>query len=98
MLSERNIVQIICREPCRLFFPLGVWMGTVGLSPWFFYAFGLSKTYSGFFHSSVQMLAYMNCFITGFLMTFIPRFTGAAHASKRELFSFLLLLCGIVLF
>src|SRR3989338_973479 len=98
MLSERNIVQIICREPYRLFFPLGVWMGVVGLSPWFFYAFGLSKTYSGFFHSSVQMLVYMNCFIVGFLMTFIPRFTGTRYASRREVFSFLLLFFGMVVF
>lgn len=94
----KAIVETVCREPFRLFFPLGVLMGTVGLSPWLFYAFGVSKTYSGFFHSSIQGLVYMNCFIIGFLTTFIPRFTGTRHASKPEVLSFLLLLLGMTVF
>ncbi len=73
-------------------------MGAVGVSHWLLYAFGLSKTYSGFFHSSMQMLVYMNCFVIGFLLTFIPRFTGTAYARRSEVASFLFLLIGMAIF
>jgi len=88
MLNERVMLKVICREPYRLFFPLGILMGTVGISHWLFYALGWMKSYSGFFHSSIQILSYMNCFIIGFLLTALPRFTGAKHATKNELFLF----------
>lgn len=91
-------IPVLCREPYRLFFPIGIWMGMVGVAPWLFYALGLRETYSGFFHSSTQMLVYMSCFVTGFLMTFIPRFTAMAYATVNEIFSFLFLLVGISVF
>lgn len=98
MSGLNKAIDTICREPYRLFFPLGVWMGIVGMSPWLSYALGLSDSYSGFFHSSMQMLVYMNCFIIGFLMTFIPRFTGTSYASRAEVLSFLFLFLGMALF
>jgi uncharacterized protein involved in response to NO len=73
-------------------------MGTIGVSPWLLYAFGWAKAYSGFFHSSVQMIVYMNCFITGFLATFIPRVTGTSFADGKEILSFLLALFGALIF
>ncbi len=93
-----NVVEVICREPYRLFFPLGTWMGIVGVSPWLFYAFGFSHSYSGLFHSSIQMMVFMNCFVVGFLMTFIPRFTGTSVARRSEVFSFLFLFLGMSVF
>ncbi len=98
MNKFNEIINIICREPYRLFFPLGVGMGVVGIGPWLLYALKLSASYSGVFHSSMQMLVYMNCFIIGFLMTFIPRFTGTFYSNKAEVFSFLLLLIGMAFF
>ncbi|MCR4336760.1 MAG: NnrS family protein [Candidatus Omnitrophica bacterium] len=98
MNKFQEMANVICREPYRLFFPLGVGMGMVGISPWLIYAMGLSETYSGFFHSSMQMLVYMNCFIVGFLMTFIPRFTGTFYASKAEILSFLFIFMGMAIF
>ncbi len=92
------VERLICREPYRLFFPLGICMGTIGVSPWLLYAFGWAKAYSGFFHSSVQMIVYMNCFITGFLATFIPRVTGTSFAAGKEILSFLLALFGALIF
>lgn len=102
-MPERNnrlraMGEIFCREPYRIFFPLGVLMGTIGLTPWLFYALGWSETYSGFFHSSTQSLVYMSCFIVGFLTTFIPRFTATAYAGAVEILFFLFLLTGAVLF
>lgn len=94
----QKILNVVCREPYRLFFPVGIWMGVVGISPWLLYVLGLTDTYSGMFHSSMQMLVYMNCFVIGFLMTFIPRFTGTFYASRAEVFSFLFLFFGMALF
>ncbi len=90
-------VEIICREPYRLFFPLGIVMGTIGVGHWLFYSLGWANTYSGFFHSSVQMLLFMNCFVSGFILTFIPRFTGTHNATFEELSSFLLIFLGILI-
>ncbi len=91
-------MKIICQEPYRLFFPLGVLFGAIGVGHWFYYGFGLSPTYSVFFHSSVQMLIFVNCFVVGFLMTFIPRFTGSRYASEAEVLSFLFLFVGMAIF
>lgn len=98
VIRMKLLFNAICREPFRLFFPLGILMGVVGVSPWLFYFLGWSKTYTGFFHSSMQVLVYMNCFITGFLTTALPRFTGTAHAKGREILIFLILLLGIMSF
>ncbi|MBL8013231.1 MAG: NnrS family protein [Candidatus Omnitrophica bacterium] len=86
-----------CREPYRLFFPLGVLAGLLGIGHWFAFGFALSDSYSGMFHSTVQVLVYMNCFIAGFLLTALPRFTQTPHASRGELVGFLLIM-GAILF
>lgn len=99
-IKKFNVVaDRICSEPYRLLFPIGIWMGMVGVSPWLLYAFGLSETYSGFFHSSIQGIVFVNCFIAGFLMTFFPRFSGAPYATRFEVFgvTFLLLATAVLL-
>ena len=80
-----GIFTLFCEEPYRIFFPLGVLIGAVGVSHWLFYALGWQKVYSGFFHSSIQMQGYMACFIGGFLMTAMPRFSSTFHATGLEL-------------
>src|SRR3989338_4189974 len=87
-----------CREPYRIFFPLGVWMGAVGIGHWLFYALHWLPRYSGFFHSSIQIMVYMNCFVAGFLMTAIPRFTSTHSANPREVLWFIFLFAGMVIF
>jgi len=73
------------REPFRLFFPLGTLFGCLGVSHWLFYALHLSPSSSALFHASVQMGAYMACFIVGFLFTALPRFSSTAIATNGEL-------------
>lgn len=88
----------ICREPYRLFFPLGVMAGTMGVMPWFLYAVGLTHSYSGQFHSSLQTMVYMNLFIAGFLMTALPRFTSSIAARGWEVLTVLMIFLAIGFF
>ena len=84
-----RIGNLFCQEPYRVFFPLGILAGAIGASHWLFYALGWISHYSGLFHSSVQTKSYMFCFVIGFLLTAMPRFSGTQHATALELSSFL---------
>ena len=81
----------IRREPFRLLFPLGVLFGCLGISHWLWYALGWSGA-SQFVHASIQIGAYLYCFIAGFLWTAMPRMTGAPPATSAELLAVLVLL------
>ncbi len=94
----REIANRFCDEPYRLFFPLGAIFGIVGVSHWLFYAVGWIKTYSFFFHSSIQIMVYMTCFVTGFLLTAMPRFSATRHASRSEILLFLACIFSIFVF
>lgn len=72
-------------EPFRLFFPLGVILGWIGVSHWVLYFAGLLREYSCMLHGLVQMQAFMMAFALGFLLTALPRRTRSAPASKIEL-------------
>ena len=74
---------LICREPYRLLFPLGALFGCLGVGHWLLYALQWSSA-SNLFHASIQMTAYMYCFIAGFLMTALPRFASAPPASTAR--------------
>ncbi|MBI4550173.1 MAG: NnrS family protein [Candidatus Omnitrophica bacterium] len=77
-------IRQIASEPYRLFFPLGVLAGTAGIGHWLIYGAGWIPKYSTYFHSSFQMLVYMNLFVLGFLLTAMPRFASAAPSGPRE--------------
>ncbi len=98
MYIMARILTAVCREPFRLFFPLGVMAGTIGIGQWALFAWGLIPSYTVFFHSSIQTMVYMNCFIIGFLMTALPRFTQTFIARWWEIVTPLGLFIGIVLF
>jgi uncharacterized protein involved in response to NO len=72
-------------EPFRIFFPLAVVLGWVGVGHWLLYTIGVSATYSCAVHSVVQMQAFMMAFAVGFLLTAIPRRTQAAPPSTFEM-------------
>ncbi len=93
-----DLGQAVCAEPYRLFFPLGIFIGFIGAGHWVFFGLGWIPSYSGFLHSSLQIEGYMACFVLGFLLTFLPRFTSAAVASPGELSCFLALTLAVVLF
>ena len=72
-------------EPFRIFFPLGVLFGWVGVGHWLTYAVGITATYSCKFHGLVQMQAFMMAFAVGFLLTAVPRRTQTPAVSKIEM-------------
>ncbi|MFQ5745383.1 MAG: NnrS family protein [Acidobacteriota bacterium] len=72
-------------QPFRLFFPLGVLLGWVGIGHWLLYVLGVTATYSCFGHGMVQMQAFMMAFAIGFMLTAVPRRTRTAPASPLEM-------------
>jgi uncharacterized protein involved in response to NO len=93
--SAQEIIALICQEPYRLFFPLGVLIGVFGVGHWWFYAAGWSPSYSGISHALIQIQGYMTCFIFGFLMTAMPRFSSTPHATGKEVLVISLLICSV---
>ena len=73
------------REPFRLFFPLAVLLGWIGVGHWLLYALGVTSSFSGFLHGQVMMQGFMMAFAVGFLMTAVPRRTQAAPPSTFEI-------------
>jgi len=72
-------------EPFRIFFPLAVLFGWIGVGHWLTYAIGVTATYSCKFHGLVQMQAFMMAFAIGFLLTAVPRRTQTQPISKFEM-------------
>jgi uncharacterized protein involved in response to NO len=70
-------------DPYRIFFPLGIALGVVGVSIWLTYWLGLTTVYSGRVHAFVQIEGFLYSFVAGFLLTAIPRFTGTAPPSRQ---------------
>lgn len=73
------------REPFRVFFPLAVLIGWIGVGHWLLYATGLTETYSGFLHGQVMTQAFMMALAVGFLLTALPRRTQSAPPSALEM-------------
>jgi uncharacterized protein involved in response to NO len=69
-------------DPYRVFFPLGVALGVMGVLIWPLYYFGITQGYSGRSHAFVQTDGFLFAFIAGFLLTAIPRFTGTTAPSR----------------
>ena len=66
----------------RILFPVGIVLGTAGVSIWPLYHYGVTEGYSGRAHAFVQTSGFLYAFIAGFLLTAIPRFTGTAAPSR----------------
>jgi uncharacterized protein involved in response to NO len=73
------------REPFRVFFPLGVVLGWVGVGHWVLYASGLTATYSCLAHGLVQTEAFLMAFAAGFLLTAVPRRTATPPPAGIEM-------------
>jgi uncharacterized protein involved in response to NO len=69
-------MQVLRREPFRLFFPLGVVLAWAGVGHWLAYATGMLASYSCQGHALVQIEGFLLAFASGFLLTAVPRRTA----------------------
>src|SRR5690606_21616319 len=76
----------MCRaEPFRVFFPLGVASGLVGLTLWPLFLWDVLPVYPGLMHARLMIQGLMAGFIIGFLGTAGPRLLSAPHFLASEL-------------
>ena len=96
MPTEPGLVR---SEPFRLFFPIGIFAGFVGVAHWGWYYSGFTDTYSCNYHGLMQIQGFETAFIAGFTMTAIPRFLRTSFASTFEVFlgATLLIASGLLL-
>jgi uncharacterized protein involved in response to NO len=77
------------REPDRLLFPLGAALGIFAVLP--FAWRGAAGASLALFHSVAQIQGFLTCFVVGFLLTFVPRYTRTPPAASWEVVSALAL-------
>jgi uncharacterized protein involved in response to NO len=80
---ERSFAQI-CREPFRIFFPAGAFLGVAGVSLWVLYYLGAGVPYPNVAHARLMIEGMMASFIFGFLGTAGPRLTSTPPFSFAE--------------
>lgn len=71
-------------EPFRVFFPLGLIAGLVGLLLWPLFLWQMWESYPGVVHARLMVEGFMGAFIFGFLGTAGPRLLGSRHLSFAE--------------
>lgn len=84
-------------EPYRIFFPLGVIFLLAGSLVWLPQIWDPSS-YPVLLHRFLMLNGFVACFIAGFLMTAVPKFSKTETAKSGEILSFLLLTfigCGL---
>jgi uncharacterized protein involved in response to NO len=87
-----------CEEPFRIFFPLGLLVGLMGVSLWPLYFSGIHEAYPGIMHARLMVEGFLGAFMFGFLGTAGPRLTSTPPFSRRELtclLSLFLLVVGL---
>ena len=65
------------REPFRIFFPLGVIAGMLGVALWPLHFWGMVSFYPGQIHARIMIYGLFGAFIAGFLGTAMPRMLSA---------------------
>jgi uncharacterized protein involved in response to NO len=79
------VAELVCREPFRIFFPLGLVLGVIGVSLWPLFYAHFSIAYPVITHARLMIEGFMAAFIFGFLGTAGPRLTSTSTFSKAEL-------------
>lgn len=92
--NRRTFLKLCPGEPFRIFFPLGLGLGIVGVALWPLYFAGVITTYPPVLHARLMIEGMMAAFIFGFLGTAGPRLTETAAFSAREVGGLLALQLG----
>lgn len=66
-------IRDLWREPFRVFFPLAVVAGTIGVAVWPLVLWGKIETFPNVVHARLMIMGFMGAFVFGFLGTSIPR-------------------------
>ncbi len=76
-------------DPYRIFFPLGIVIGLIGVSVWPLLGLGLITYPNPLWHIDLLLQGFLFAFVLGFLLTSLPRFSQTWPTSKLELGLFL---------
>jgi len=76
-------------DPYRLFFPLGIFIGLIGVSVWPLLGMGLISYPNPIWHIDLLLQGFLFAFILGFLLTALPRFSQTWPITRNELAAFL---------
>ncbi len=81
-------------DPYRIFFPLGIFIGLVGVSVWPMLGLGWITYPNPVWHIDLLLQGFLFAFVLGFLLTSVPRFSQTWPTSKLELTRFLFFFLG----
>lgn len=89
-------MQHVCRDPYRLFFPVGILCLMTGILIWV-PSIWSAESYPIIFHRTLVLNGFVTAFIGGFLFTAVPRFSQTEFASPWEIFTLLfLIILGVI--
>lgn len=75
----------ISRNPYRLLFPVGIFIGAIAVLLWIFFERRFINFYPRAAHGNLMFFGMLWPFVAGFLMTAIPRMTGGERAGVLEM-------------
>ena len=91
MQKPKRTIDLFCEEPFRVFFPVGLLLGAIGVSVWIIYYEGITVVYPGVSHARLMIEGFIASFVIGFLGTAGPRLTKTPHFTRAEFFLLLTL-------
>ncbi len=78
------MINLFKSEPYKILFAIGALCSILGVGQWIFFYFGFITEYPIKAHSQLMILGFIFSFVSGFLMTAVPRMTGTHSASLIE--------------
>ena len=78
------MIRLFRAEPYKLLFLIGALCSAIGIGQWIFFYLGLTSEYPINTHAQLMVLGFLFSFVSGFLMTAVPRMTGTHSATKFE--------------
>lgn len=78
-------MNIFKAEPYRVHFIIGALLAITGITPWLLFSMGLINSFPVVAHSRFLFFGFFMSFVSGFLMTAIPKMTSSFKASGFEI-------------
>ena len=86
-MNSKRATALWAEEPFRVLFPLGLFLGAVGVTLWPLYVLQVINYYPGTAHVRLMIEGLMGSFIIGFLGTAGPRLLEAQPFRRIDTFS-----------